>query len=381
MKSGFFVNILLVFTSSFLPIILFELFVTFVLDYHSPTNSIRFFKVDSNTGWAKIPNFDEYWYLYGDGTKAHVRNNSHGFTDRERNIEKSKPRIALIGDSTTEFWEAEEKDRGQFLMEKKLNHEWEVLNFGVRGFSTDQTYLLLKFKGIKFSPDIVIYTFCINDIYENTKMNKPYFQFESDKQLKLILKNYPYSNKEFEQGDKEKNTSLGKRVDKILFESSFLYRKASRLLINNPMGIYFYPSPLEAQTQIRPYKKIYNAEEKYWLELFYALIREMKNFLNSKGVRFLIVEGVYGNVLDPDRRAWIVENYGDVFDFDKVRRLLKEFSEKEGISFLSIQDEVRRRGIPITDIMHPEDYAHLNASGIKLYSDWVLEKLKTLGWI
>ena len=147
------------------------------------------------------------------------------------------------------------------------------------------------------------------------------------------------------------------------------------------MGTYYHLLPLEAQVEIRPYKKNYNAEEKYWWELYYALIREMKTFLNSKGVRFLMVEGVYGNVLDPARKAWSVENYGDIFDFDKVTRLLKEFSEQEGIPFLSIQDEVRRRGIPITDIMHPEDYVHLNVAGIKLYTGLVLEKLKSMGWV
>jgi len=132
---------------------------------------------------------------------------------------------------------------------------------------------------------------------------------------------------------------------------------------------------------LRPYKKEYNSDDENRFKLLLALIREMKSFLDTQGVRFLLVEGVYGNVLDPTRMAWSTENYGDVFDPEKVTRLLKEFSEREEISFLSIQDEVKRRGIPITDIMHPEDYVHLNADGIKLYSDWVLEKLKSLGWV
>ena len=117
------------------------------------------------------------------------------------------------------------------------------------------------------------------------------------------------------------------------------------------------------------------------MDLLFALIREMKEFLDQQRVRFLLVEGVYGNVLDPERKAWSVSQYGDVFDFEKVTRLLKDFSDEEGIPFLSIQDEVRRRKIPITDLMHLEDYVHLNAAGIKLYSDWVLEKLKSMSWV
>jgi lysophospholipase L1-like esterase len=377
--SEIFFTTTLVVTSCFIPIILVELFATFVLDYHSSRNHIPFFKIDSITGWAKIPNMEETWYLYNDGTKARVRNNSHGFTDRDREIAKSKPRIALIGDSTTEFWEAEEEARGQTLMERKLNHAWEVLNFGVRGFSTDQAYLLLKHKGMKFSPDIVIYTFCINDLFGNTQVNKPHFELISGQKEKLILKDFPYPYTELDT--EEDSSSYLEWIDEIIFDRSFLYRKVSRLLANHPMGVYYEHMPLEAQTELRPYKKIYNAEEKYWWELFKELILEIKQFSDRQGVRFLLVEGVYGNTLDPERMAWSEEKYGDVFDPEKVTRLLKEFSEQEGISFLSIQDEVRRKKIPITDLMHPQDYVHLNAAGIKLYSDWVLEKLKTLEWL
>ncbi len=378
-RSKIFFTILLVVTSCFIPIILFELFATFVLDFHSSRNHIPFFQIDSITGWAKIPNQEETWYLYNDGTKTRVRNNSHGFTDRERKVEKSKPRIALIGDSTTEFWEAEEKERGQTLMERKLNHAWEVLNFGVRGFSTDQAYLLLKHKGMKFSPDIVVYTFCINDLYGNTQVNKPHYELISGQQEKLILKDFPYPYTELNA--EEDSSSYLEWIDEIIFDHSFLYRKLSQILANHPMGVYYEHMPLKSQTELRPYKKIYSAEEKYWWELFKELILEIKQFSDRQGVRFLLVEGVYGNTLDPERMAWSEEKYGDVFDPEKVTRLLKEFSEQEGISFLSIQDEVRRRKIPITDLMHPQDYVHLSAAGIELYSDWVLEKLKTLEWL
>ena len=148
----------------------------------------------------------------------------------------------------------------------------------------------------------------------------------------------------------------------------------------DPLGLYRH-LPLEQQLELRPYKKVYNAEDEKRLALLLALIEKMKAFLDQKQVRFLLVEGVYGNVLDPERMAWSVEKYGDVFDFGKVTRLLKQFAEQKGIAFLSVQEQVKERGIPITDIMHPQDYVHLNASGIRLYSSLVLEKLKSLGWI
>jgi len=380
-KREFCFNALFVLVSTLLSLLAVELFIAFAMDIRAPADPRFFYQIDPVTGWSKKPNSEGMVRLYLDGTKSYVRNNSHGFTDREREFAKTKSRIALIGDSTTEFWEAEEKDRGQFLLEQKLNGKWEVLNFGVRGFSTDQAYLLLKHKGMKFSPDIVIYTFCINDIYGNTETIKPYFEFKSNNNRRLILRNFPYPFKTLESGEEQKLSSTPVRVKQILQEYSFIYRKASSLLSSHPMGGYFKPLALEDQTELRPYKKHYDSEDKREVELLLALIREMKTFLDSKGVKFMLVEGVYGNVLDPKRMAWSVEHYGDVFAPEKVTRLLTEFSEREKIPFLSIQDKVKRRGIPITDLMHPEDYVHLNAAGIKLYSDWVLEKLQSLGWV
>ncbi|GJL78745.1 MAG: hypothetical protein NPINA01_17340 [Nitrospinaceae bacterium] len=379
-KNEFCLNFVLVVTSILFPILLIELFVTFVLDIRVPSyDPGRFFKNDPITGWSKKTDSEGYWYLYFDGTKNYVRNNSHGFTDRERKIVKSKPRIALIGDSTTEFWEAEEENRGQFLMEERLKGEWEVLNFGVRGFATDQTYLLLKHSGMKFSPDVVIYTFCINDIGENGVTSyKPYFHLEEGKKQNPILKNFPVPERV--DWNKKSQISFHEGVDKVLNHYSFLYRRVSQIIKFNPVGRNANFS-LDEQGELKMYKKVYDTWDEHLWALQFALILEMKRFLDSQGVRFLLVEGVYGNVLDPERMAWSIDHYGDVFDPEKVTRLLKEFSEREQIPFLSIQDQVKRRRIPITDIMHPEDYVHLNAAGIKLYSDWVLEKLQSLNWL
>ena len=385
-KREFLARAILILASTLLPIIAIDVIARFVLDYRMPQVPPGIFQIDPITGWSKKPNWEGYAYLYLDGTKQYIKNNSHGFTDIERDLRKSKPRIALIGDSTTEFWEAKEQERGQFVMERQLNNNWEVLNVGVRGFATDQAYLLLKHKVISFSPDIVVYTFCINDIYGNTDdmgRIKPLFQFESEGSKNLVLKDFPYPFKELHTESKKakRKISFFSRIDKILSEYSFVYRKASLLFVSrDPLGIYRHFS-LEHQIELRPYKKVYNPEDKKRLALLFALIGKMKEFLDQQEVQFLLVEGVYGNVLDPKRMAWSVETYGDVFDFGKVTRLLQDFAQREDIAFLSVQEVVRERGIPTTDIMHPEDYVHLNSSGIRLYSNLVLEKLKSLGWI
>jgi lysophospholipase L1-like esterase len=116
-----------------------------------------------------------------------VRISSRGFCDEERDIEKTRPRIVLIGDSTTGAWEVDPHERPHRVLEEVLGGRFEVLNLGVRGYGTDQSLLLLKHLGMAFRPDVVIYTFCINDIRDNAKrIGKPYFEVdEADTGSKL----------------------------------------------------------------------------------------------------------------------------------------------------------------------------------------------------
>ncbi|MFH1850290.1 MAG: SGNH/GDSL hydrolase family protein [archaeon] len=93
--------------------------------------------------------------------------NSHGFRDIERTYEKGSRRIIVLGDSVvagTGIFNLNDTIPGQ--LEAMLNaggHNWEVLNFGVIGYSTYQELELLKQKGPDYDPDIVILFFSKND--------------------------------------------------------------------------------------------------------------------------------------------------------------------------------------------------------------------------
>jgi len=152
----------------------------------------RFFQFSPLLGWEQIPISSGYWYRHEDGTKFFVEINSHGFADSERKIRKTRPRIALIGDSLTQNWEAELPDRGQYVLAKLLDQRFEVLNFGMRGYGTDQTLILFENRVVQFEPDIVIYTFCVNDFWNNVDTAaKPYFELDPSEPNGLALKGYP----------------------------------------------------------------------------------------------------------------------------------------------------------------------------------------------
>jgi lysophospholipase L1-like esterase len=319
------------------------------------------------------PNAEGYWYLYDDGNKYYIKINSYGFSDSARDIRKRRPRIALIGDSVTEFWEANEEDRGQYLLESLLGKKFEVLNFGVRGYGTDRSYLLFKNTGVQFQPDIVIYTFCINDAYDNVdKRKKPYFALDQNSPSGLILKGYPLKVPLYKE-------SFRKKITDFLVERSFIFRKfrlAKRRLFSR--NSYRH---LEDNFEMRLYKRTYNGADENRMEVTTRLISLLSDFTRERGMRFLVVEGLYRPVLDADQQALFIKRYGNVFDFEKVTNLLEGHCAKNKIEFLSLQKIIKAKNIKPSSLTHRSDNMHLNKLGIQLYVEAVADKLRSLGWL
>jgi lysophospholipase L1-like esterase len=99
--------------------------------------------------------------------------NSAGFRDHEYKVAKPDGifRIIALGDSTTAGNGIADVDMTYTkLLEKLLNAEnqsgkhYEVLNFGVGGYHTMQEVETLRVKGLEYNPDLVLLTFCMNDL-------------------------------------------------------------------------------------------------------------------------------------------------------------------------------------------------------------------------
>lgn len=95
------------------------------------------------------------------------KTNSHGQWDRERQVEKpaGTRRILLLGDSVVfggDVFDYRHTLSGQ--LEGMLKKEGvEVLNFGVPGYCTRSEVELLKQKGVRFQPDLVVLLWVWND--------------------------------------------------------------------------------------------------------------------------------------------------------------------------------------------------------------------------
>jgi hypothetical protein len=342
----------------------------------------RFIQKSAALGWWTRPNVKGYLYRYGDGTKFHVETNSYGFSDSERDLQKTRPRIALIGDSTTQSWEAEKLDRGQFVIEALLDNYFEVLNFGVRGYGTDQTYILFENIGIYFSPDIVIYTFCINDIDNNVKTrNKPYFSLNATNGSEPTLKRHP---PQFVLDNLKDPRTLLKSY-------SFTYRtylKHTGGLLHRVLGLFqpsnAKPKPqtsLKSHFELRPYKKIYNEEDTRRMEVTIRLISLLNDLTQNHGMKLLVVEGLYKSVIEKEKQEFSIQQYGDVFDFDKVSRILENFTSKNKIDFVSLPRLLRDSSIPVETLFHRSENIHVKKEGIEFSSRAIVEKLRSLHWI
>jgi len=91
--------------------------------------------------------------------------NKLGFRDYEHNEKRALGvyRILVLGDSITAgLGLSTYKDTFCGQLENVLE-KTEVFNFGVSGYNTQQEVEIFKEKGLKYSPDLVIVAYCLND--------------------------------------------------------------------------------------------------------------------------------------------------------------------------------------------------------------------------
>ncbi len=125
---------------------------------------------DRQIGWRLVPNSTFTYtgmHWYEKEFKTQIKTNSLGFRDKERTIEKQKDltRLVVIGDSFVVAREVPFDKTPSQLLERYLNEgnpgnisknpTYEVLNFGITGFSIPQNLLTNRIYVKDFAPKYV----------------------------------------------------------------------------------------------------------------------------------------------------------------------------------------------------------------------------------
>ena len=125
-------------------------------------------------------------YTYASG-KCGV--NTHGYIDKERPLAKPSNvfRIVIIGDSVAQGYEVDVADRFGSVLEGLLNDaasriDYEVIVLARAGYSTSQEIELLKHEAFEYEPDLIVWSYCLNDpahpVYHNANGNLGAYYYE-----------------------------------------------------------------------------------------------------------------------------------------------------------------------------------------------------------
>jgi len=156
--------------------------------YYLVTQSASDWDGDSELGWKNKPNYEDVAIRHG--KLVDYKTNQDGFRPATAVPQKKEGciRVMLFGNSTVNAREVPANETIHFYLDSLLNlgaQRYEVINAGVLGYATDQTLLNIERNLDIYSPDIVCYGYCINDLYVNASgeysgLYKPYFQLEND---------------------------------------------------------------------------------------------------------------------------------------------------------------------------------------------------------
>jgi len=164
-------SVMLVVVFGVVPIVVLEIALAPFFRPSFPKTTI--FMRDLELGWRHRPGAQDVWL--GEA----VRINSKGLRGEEIPYERTPGahRILFLGDSVTfgDRLAADEETlpaRIATALSARVGRPVEAVNFGVSGYSQWQEAKFLRSEGIKYSPDIVIVTFVLNDVTEKLELTR-----------------------------------------------------------------------------------------------------------------------------------------------------------------------------------------------------------------
>ncbi len=213
-------------------------------------------RFDPELGWSYIPDRTVTQRFGADGRPIEMHFNDIGARVGEpgRRFDSTTPTVIFVGDSYT-FGHGVTYDEsfvGQF--EKNSGLPYQVVNLGVQGYGTDQALLILKRHIEDFNTKVVVYTFMLDHVRRNDNTDR-----------RLIFPGAKF---------------LGTKPRFALRHDGSLVQVEK-------------PARYEELSQIRLWQLLQLAWAKLGpgpsMELTRALVRNMKDYVESQGAKFILV--------------------------------------------------------------------------------------------
>ncbi|MEM7353727.1 MAG: GDSL-type esterase/lipase family protein, partial [Acidobacteriota bacterium] len=212
-------------------------------------------------------------------------------------------RVLFLGDSIVAGFEVERDDHFVTLLQKRLsghfNQEIQVINAGVRGYGTDQSYLYFRESGKQLSSDLIVLLHSSNDARNNITLHRMHrlfgkaaFALRTDgslEQVGLPIPDYPLcsayrldDNFEVVRIDSPM-ARMNCQVQTTIFDHSSFFTYVSLQLRRWPAivnALYALSSPKKEQLFTEQ-----GAEH----QLTNALIRQLASEVKATGAGFMVV--------------------------------------------------------------------------------------------
>lgn len=311
-----------------------------------------------------------------------VNINNEGFADDEFQLSKGdkEVRIVALGDSFTMGKEVKKNERHSDILERLLNsdstiaggYSFNILNFGMDGYSTCNEYLTLVHKAMKYKPDIVLLFFYIgNDISDKIYpvSNSPKCRFDNSGTL---IKTVPPVNKEDEQS---------------------LNAKIADLITGTNIGVLFF-NKLRFSPLIYRVKSLFGKQSNFsTLSLFdkdstikntglaniaVSDVVGMKEYLECRNIPFWVV--ITPDRMQVQKEIWksIVNKYGidsNNYDLEMPNNLISARFRERGIDCIDLLPVFRDVVNDVGNLYYYHDN-HFNRTGHRVTAEAVYSALK-----
>mgnify|MGYP003831262439 FL=1 len=298
--------------------------------------------------------------------------NSHGMRNPEVPLKKpaGTRRIALLGDSFASNLPVPQAEVFTEVMDRLLPEDWEILNFGVDGYTTLQEWMQFGETVAAFEPDAVMVLFYLrNDLEDNVGYSgvpnyRPLARLGADDRLEVYNVPCPIPPQLQDTGEKR---------PWLLITDFHLYNLIRKVLfVREHVLVNAYPEIPLFNTQI-------SEKNAYAWKLFESILAAFKKDCDQKGVPIVLVNApTILQVYEEEYWQTVREsrNLQDGHDLGLPSRKLSDICRKLGIPFVDLLPGLKQRA-DSGEILYFRIFQHWNALGNRrvgeILADYVRE--------